>query len=375
MSTEELLDFFSPPSEPKNPFDDDIEESTKIQGKVDITKLDTIIKKGETLRIRPVTTYIESFYGMYQSDGNVWYEGKILTLMEFLKETREKSRRSAVCPQTRSTTNPLKYIEVYMNGEWNFILKILDPKASVPSYTYAYNLFYDDFKCLLGKNMFKFLTLAPNSYRAKCFTSLPRKWIEEYENRIQTLYTKSEPVSNDPVITQEYVNMKWNEVLETKNQTVKESCVIGHETRVITNSPSIVTTESVTVLPTCEMCHGQGLYLIGADSLCSYCRDKKSLAIASLPIIKDMALGPRRAIPKKIRGEAWKIQFGESTKGFCFCCKKGLDIFDSWHAGHIVSHVNGGSDTAVNLRPVCASCNLSMGTENMDVFKARYYPN
>jgi len=82
----------------------------------------------------------------------------------------------------------------------------------------------------------------------------------------------------------------------------------------------------------------------------------------------------RKTIPKKIRGEAWKLQFGDSTKGACFCCKKELDVFDDWHAGHIVSHAEGGTDTASNLRPLCGSCNLSMGTENMDVFKARCYP-
>ena len=85
--------------------------------------------------------------------------------------------------------------------------------------------------------------------------------------------------------------------------------------------------------------------------------------------------GPRKAIPKKIRGEAWKIQFGDSTSGSCYCCKKPLDVFEDWHAGHIVSHANGGSDTAVNLRPICGSCNLSMATENMDDFKLRCYPS
>jgi hypothetical protein len=98
---------------------------------------------------------------------------------------------------------------------------------------------------------------------------------------------------------------------------------------------------------------------------------QKNIAVA----IKDADSEPRKAIPKKIRGEAWKIQFGDSTKGACFCCKKLLDVFDDWHAGHIVSHTNGGKDTADNLRPVCGSCNLSMGTENMDAFNARCYPN
>jgi len=82
---------------------------------------------------------------------------------------------------------------------------------------------------------------------------------------------------------------------------------------------------------------------------------------------------PRKAIPKKIRGEAWTNLFGPSTKGRCFCCQTELDVFDVWHAGHIISHHNGGKDIASNLRPVCGSCNLSMGTENMDDFKARCY--
>jgi hypothetical protein len=96
----------------------------------------------------------------------------------------------------------------------------------------------------------------------------------------------------------------------------------------------------------------------------------KNIAVA----IKDSSAEPRKTIPKKIRGEAWKNQFKDNTKGSCFCCKKELDVFDDWHAGHIVSHSNGGTDTALNLRPVCGSCNLSMGTENMDAFKARCYP-
>ena len=82
---------------------------------------------------------------------------------------------------------------------------------------------------------------------------------------------------------------------------------------------------------------------------------------------------PRRSIPKKIRGLVWKEHFGESMTGACFCCKKKLEALDDWHAGHIVSHANGGKDGVANLRPVCISCNLSMGTENMDEFKARCY--
>ena len=82
----------------------------------------------------------------------------------------------------------------------------------------------------------------------------------------------------------------------------------------------------------------------------------------------------RVAIPKKVRGEIWVRHFGESTKGACFCCAAPLNAFDTWHAGHIVPNAKGGSNAAENLRPVCASCNLSMGTRHMDEFKQEYYP-
>ena len=82
---------------------------------------------------------------------------------------------------------------------------------------------------------------------------------------------------------------------------------------------------------------------------------------------------PRRAIPKRIRGLVWKAHFGEAMTGGCYCCKKVLEALDDWHAGHIVAHANGGRDNVENLRPLCVSCNLSMGTENMDEFKRRCY--
>jgi len=81
----------------------------------------------------------------------------------------------------------------------------------------------------------------------------------------------------------------------------------------------------------------------------------------------------RRAIPKRVRGLVWKAHFGEAMTGSCFCCQKIIEALDDWHAGHIIAHANGGRDNVDNLRPVCISCNLSMGTENMDDFKKRCY--
>lgn len=83
---------------------------------------------------------------------------------------------------------------------------------------------------------------------------------------------------------------------------------------------------------------------------------------------------PRKTIPKKIRAQVWTNAFGSSTHGTCYCCNSSLNCLDSWHAGHIVASANGGSDTAENLRPICVSCNQSMGIEHMESFKSRCYP-
>jgi len=44
----------------------------------------------------------------------------------------------------------------------------------------------------------------------------------------------------------------------------------------------------------------------------------------------------------------------------------------SFHCGHVIAEKNGGSIEIANLRPICQSCNSSMGTTNMDVFVKSY---
>jgi hypothetical protein len=111
----------------------------------------------------------------------------------------------------------------------------------------------------------------------------------------------------------------------------------------------------------------------------SWMKDKANINELNAPKpLKHLTTKPtihkRKQIPKMIRSRVWHIYHKDSIKGECYCCKRELDAFDAWHAGHIVPHANGGADIPSNLRPVCASCNTSMGTENMDEFKERYYP-
>ena len=95
----------------------------------------------------------------------------------------------------------------------------------------------------------------------------------------------------------------------------------------------------------------------------------------SLERIKHVAreVGARKSIPKKIRDKCWSSVFGKAETGTCHCCSEEITL-TTWHCGHIIAHAQGGDDSLSNLRPVCGSCNCSMGTENMDDFKKRCYP-
>jgi 5-methylcytosine-specific restriction endonuclease McrA len=81
----------------------------------------------------------------------------------------------------------------------------------------------------------------------------------------------------------------------------------------------------------------------------------------------------KKAIPKTVKRLVWNTYVGEtigSTK--CFCCKS-KDIFQiEFHCGHVKPEVEGGNSTLDNLRPICAQCNLSMGSRNMREFMAEY---
>ena len=49
----------------------------------------------------------------------------------------------------------------------------------------------------------------------------------------------------------------------------------------------------------------------------------------------------------------------------CFCCKTMTIYQIMFECGHVVAEKNGGLTNIDNLRPVCSTCNKSMGTKNM----------
>jgi hypothetical protein len=74
-------------------------------------------------------------------------------------------------------------------------------------------------------------------------------------------------------------------------------------------------------------------------------------------------------ISSTLRNIIWCTYIGEEKrKGLCLCCNTEQITTFNHECGHIIAHINGGKSTLENLRPVCSSCNKSMGTQNMEDF-------
>lgn len=82
----------------------------------------------------------------------------------------------------------------------------------------------------------------------------------------------------------------------------------------------------------------------------------------------------KKAIPKSLKKLVWDTYIGETIgKSKCLCCKHQQIRQIEFHCGHIKSEVNGGETNIKNLRPICAQCNLSMGTMDMYEYQSRYF--
>ena len=81
----------------------------------------------------------------------------------------------------------------------------------------------------------------------------------------------------------------------------------------------------------------------------------------------------REKIPTAVRRIVWNTYIGiEHSKGACLCCSAEEVTCANFECGHVKSVKNGGATTIENLRPICSSCNKSMGAKDMDKFMTQY---
>lgn len=85
----------------------------------------------------------------------------------------------------------------------------------------------------------------------------------------------------------------------------------------------------------------------------------------------------RKGISGAVKRDVWFKYVGNKAKTKCFCCRKNVILFcsgvhNTWQAGHIISHNNGGKAVIENLHPICKQCNNNMNSENWDDYVYRH---
>lgn len=82
----------------------------------------------------------------------------------------------------------------------------------------------------------------------------------------------------------------------------------------------------------------------------------------------------RKNIPKHIKTLVWNKYIGsEVAISKCMSCREVRIENTSFHCGHVIAESKGGNMTINNLRPICAHCNLSMGTKSMNEFTKEFF--
>ena len=83
---------------------------------------------------------------------------------------------------------------------------------------------------------------------------------------------------------------------------------------------------------------------------------------------------PKKQIHESLKTSVWNKYIG-ADKGTapCWCCSFTTITQREFDTGHVIAEINGGTTNLDNLRPICRKCNLSMGAQNMEDFKARCY--
>jgi hypothetical protein len=82
----------------------------------------------------------------------------------------------------------------------------------------------------------------------------------------------------------------------------------------------------------------------------------------------------KKTIPKTLKRLVWDTYVGPTIgETFCFCCKHQKIRQIEFQCGHVEAESLGGDTTVENLRPICAQCNISMGTMNLLDFKEKFF--
>lgn len=78
-------------------------------------------------------------------------------------------------------------------------------------------------------------------------------------------------------------------------------------------------------------------------------------------------------ISKALRNKVWNTHIGhDKGTGECHVCATQISQ-QNFECGHVIAASLGGSNALDNLRPICGTCNKSMGQANMEEFKKKNF--
>lgn len=81
----------------------------------------------------------------------------------------------------------------------------------------------------------------------------------------------------------------------------------------------------------------------------------------------------REKITSATKIACWNAHIGEDIGStMCLCCKSVKITQHNFVCGHVIADVHGGTLAIDNIRPICAKCNSSMATMNMDDFISQH---
>lgn len=81
----------------------------------------------------------------------------------------------------------------------------------------------------------------------------------------------------------------------------------------------------------------------------------------------------KKNIPASLKRQVWSHWIGKFVAvASCLCCGISEIEKNNFSCGHIIAESKGGKLEIANLKPICTSCNSSIGTNNMDEFIKMY---
>ena len=87
-------------------------------------------------------------------------------------------------------------------------------------------------------------------------------------------------------------------------------------------------------------------------------------------------MSTKAKIPRALREQVWLVHVGPKFQTKCKVswCTNSMNAFD-FQCGHNIPESKGGTTDVRNLIPICARCNLSMGSQfTIDEWNKRFSP-